>query len=205
MSTSRIVLGTALVVWLTAVGAGMAYLAHYDRQPGEFLAAPAVISSLTNDPPQKQRLLMFVHPRCPCSTASLRELERLMSRCIPELDATIYFIRPDNEPDTWAHGALWDMACHMPGVTTKIDAGGKVARQFAATTSGSIVVYDPFGNLQFQGGITETRGHEGDSRGKAALFAIARGEPREDRQCPVYGCPLHSKSSSALSRAGDRP
>jgi hypothetical protein len=195
MSPSSIAIGSTLVTWLAVIGAGMSYLAYYDRQAGEVLAAPAQILPLANDAPQKQRLLMFIHPHCPCSTASMRELQRLMSRCVAEVEATIYFIRPDHEPDSWAHGSLWNLAHQIPGVTAKIDAGGNLSRQFSASTSGSIVVYDPAGTLQYQGGITEARGHEGDSRGKAAIFAIARGELHEESQGPVYGCPLRDETS----------
>jgi len=195
MSRSRTIVGSACFAWLAVVGAGMASLAYYDQQAGETLAAPARIAPLAAEAPKKQRLLVFIHPRCPCSTASLRELERLMSRCRNEVEAKVYFIRPENEPDSWARGSLWTLAQQIPGTTTSIDAGGKVSRQYAATTSGAIVVYSADGKLQYQGGITAARGHEGDSRGKEAIFAIARGETQEVSQCPVYGCPLWDKAS----------
>ena len=137
---------------------------------------------------------MFVHPRCPCSTASLRELERLMARCVDELDATIYFMRPADAPDAWAQGSLWNHAAQIPGVQTVIDAAGKQAERFAAKTSGSVVLYDATGRLLYEGGITAGRGHEGDNRGKDALISLARGEAAANKTCPVYGCSLSSNS-----------
>jgi hypothetical protein len=196
MSNSQIGIGAALLTWLAVIAGGMSYLAYYDQQAGPAAAAPFQIAPLAASVPQKQRLLMFVHPRCPCSTASLRELERLMPRCVGEVDATVYFIRPENEPDSWAHGNLWDLVKQIPGTRAEIDTRGKLAERFAATTSGSIVVYDAAGQLQYQGGITVARGHEGDSRGKAAIFALAHGEANDVAECPVYGCPLRGKANS---------
>lgn len=196
MSRSQFAVGVALLTWLAVIGSGMSYLAIYDQQAGPSGAAPAQISALGSTVPQKQRLLMFVHPRCPCSTASLRELQRLMSRCTEEIDATVFFIRPENEPDEWAHGSLWNLTKQIPGTRAEIDAGGKQARRFGATTSGFIVVYDVAGKLQYQGGITVARGHEGDSRGKAVIFGLAHGELGDAAECPVYGCPLVGNTSS---------
>lgn len=196
MNSSQLVVGAALLTWLAVIGSGMSYLAFYDQQAGQAAAAPAHIAPLVASVPQKQRLFMFVHPHCPCSKAGVRELQRLMSRCLVEVEATIYFIRPENEPDSWAHGSLWELAKQTPGTQVRIDAGGKVSQQFAATTSGSIVVYDAAGQLQYQGGITFARGHEGDSRGKAAIFALARREASNVTACPVYGCPLRGNATS---------
>jgi hypothetical protein len=203
MSTSQIAIGGALLTWLTVISAGMTYLAYYDQRAGEQQTSPAFIAPLASPATDKQRLLMFVHPRCPCSTASLRELERLMARCHDQIDATVYFICPAGESDAWVHGRLWDLAQSIQDTTRQVDAGGQLSKQFGATTSGTIVLYDPAGHLKYQGGITVARGHEGDSRGKDALFALARGETQAAAQCPVYGCPL--TNSAAASSPADNP
>jgi Zn-dependent protease with chaperone function len=190
----RIVIGCALAVWLIVVAGGFVSLASYDQQAGAATAAPRRIDSLPAAAPQKHRLLMFVHPRCPCSTASLRELERLMARCVDELDTTVYFIRPAGEADAWAQGNLWDHANQIPGVKAVIDAGGEMAERFGAKTSGSVALYDAAGRLLYEGGITAARGHEGDNRGKDAVFALVRGEATPTTTCPVFGCSLNSDS-----------
>lgn len=81
------------------------------------------------------------------------------------------------------------------------DADGKLAERFAATTLGAIVVYDATGDLQYQGGITVARGHEGDNRGKAAIFAVAHDKATEAVEYPVYGCPLRSPVATEQSRS----
>jgi hypothetical protein len=205
MSTSQIAIGGALLTWLTVISAGMTYLAYYDQRAGEQQTAPAFIAPLAMPAAGKQRLLMFVHPRCPCSAASLREFERLMARCHDQIDATVYFICPADEPDAWVHGRLWDLAQSIPGTTRQVDAGGQLSKQFGATTSGTIVLYDQAGHLKYQGGITVARGHEGDSRGKDALFALARGETQAAAQCPVYGCPLTNSAPANPAHSSAHP
>jgi hypothetical protein len=136
---------------------------------------------------------MFLHPRCPCSVASVNELARIMSRCAGQLDSTIYFVRPESEPAAWENGRLRNLASSIPGVNVKSDVGGSVAKQFHANTSGEVLVYDCRGNLCFHGGITSARGHAGDNLGESAVIAIAMGEKSDVERCPVFGCPFRAE------------
>lgn len=192
----RAVVGGAIALWLAVLAAGFSSLANYDQRPGRASAAPQQIDALPADVLPKHRLLMFVHPRCSCSKASLRELERLMARCSQDVQATVYFICPAGENDAWAQGTLWSHAAQIPGVNAEIDAGSKQAHRFAAKTSGSVVLYDTAGKLLFEGGITAARGHEGDSCGKETIFSLVRGEMPMTRACPVFGCSLSSDASA---------
>jgi hypothetical protein len=51
-------------------------------------------------------------------------------------------------------------------------------------------VYDTTGILEFHGGITDGRGHEGDNDGMLAVLAIGRDEKSPVSKTPVYGCSL---------------
>jgi hypothetical protein len=134
-------------------------------------------------------LLMFVHPECPCSEASLGELERLMARCQGKLRATVVFLETDalsGKPKP--EGVR--MAERMPDTTVLTDVGGREARLFHAGTSGQTLLYDTDGTLRFQGGITIARGHHGDSPGSDAILALVGGASNAPANALVFGCSL---------------
>jgi hypothetical protein len=51
------------------------------------------------------------------------------------------------------------------------------------------MLFDASGALRYAGGITMSRGHEGDSAGSNALARILAGEQQAGR-FPAFGCPL---------------
>jgi hypothetical protein len=73
------------------------------------------------------------------------------------------------------------------------DAGGSIAGQFHANTSGEVFVYDRRGKLRFHGGITAARGHAGDNLGESAVIAIASGEKSYVERSPIFGCPFRAE------------
>lgn len=135
-------------------------------------------------------MVMFVHPQCPCTRASLAELARLIPRLTRPMSITIAFVIPDGRSPDFAHGAIWDNAGDIRDVHRYVDIKGEEARRFNATTSGQVLVYDHSGGLRYFGGITAGRGHEGDNAGVEAL--LDRFDKTDDFHtfCNVYGCPL---------------
>src|SRR4051812_45988136 len=85
-----------LALWIVAVGSGQWVLLNYDTAPG----ATSHVSSDWPEGSQLRRdagrpqLLMFVHPRCPCSRASLGELAQLMGDCQGLVTAHVLFFTP---------------------------------------------------------------------------------------------------------------
>jgi hypothetical protein len=171
----------------------MGLLAAYANTAGKSSPAPATIGRSNDATSAPHRLFMFLHPRCPCSVASVNELAQIMSRCSPQLDATVYFVRPESQPADWERGRLWNLASAIPGVKVQCDVGGQVAAQFHSSTSGEVFVYDRQGKIRFQGGITAARGHAGDNLGQAAVIAIALGEKSNVERSPVFGCPFRAE------------
>jgi len=200
--SGRIGLLAGLAVWLVAVGTGMGLLCAYTNRAGEPAAPPELVSDWPAASPEgcdvanpsraassdKYRLLMFAHPHCPCTKASVAELARLMARCVGKVDATVYFYRPDEMPDEWVYGRLWNSAQAIPGVDVTIDRYAEVSTRFGTSVSGDVLLYDPSGRLRFHGGITSGRGHEGDSLGKRAVTSIVMGESANVDHAPVFGC-----------------
>lgn len=195
--------------WAILVGTGLLLLTNFVNQPGPSRAAPVdypqttavngISPNLLQAEPADNatyHLAMFVHPHCPCSNASVRELARLMTSCQGRLTATVYCYRPDAESDQWIEGILYDSAAEIPGVIVQSDPAGGLARQFGAETSGQVTVYDPGGKLCFQGGITAGRGHEGDNLGAAAVLncVLEKQTNPLPTVVPVFGCELHPAS-----------
>jgi hypothetical protein len=145
-------------------------------------------------------LVMFAHPQCPCTRASMDELDRVMSHTGGRLVARVLFLKPHNFSDDWVHAGLWHTASAIPGVTTQEDPDGSIAKKFGAEISGYTLLYDPHGRLLFHGGITGSRGHAGDNTGEDAIIAFVAGKDPGIHQTPVYGCWLLDNSGSQSSQ-----
>lgn len=189
-------LSLVAVVWLLAATAGLLALANYNSKPGDPGQPPPhwpVGVSLTRQG-AKPTLLMFLHPRCPCSRASLSELARLAVDERDRFDLAVVFVQPAGVAEDWSQADLWDTALANRDLHVVLDSGGVLARRFGAQTSGQVLLYDRAGVLQFDGGLTPGRGHVGDSFGRSRLQAIATGQvPASPATCATYGCPLTSK------------
>jgi hypothetical protein len=112
-----------------------------------------------------------------------------MTNC-KKLTTYVLFLRPKGFPAGWEETALWKRAAAMPGVKPIADIDGAESVKFAATTSGETALYDGTGKLLFEGGITATRGHEGDNQGLSEIEAIVGGAPPGVVQTAVFGCAL---------------
>jgi hypothetical protein len=185
-------------LWFLAAGAGIAMIANYQYVPGTAGPAPEVWPAGTHIARYRDRatLLMFVHPRCPCTRASLEELNRLLAKCSGRAVVDVLFFRPRGLPEDWARTDSWRTAASIPGVSAREDPDGAIARKFGAETSGYVLLYDAAGRLVFRGGITDGRGHTGDNAGATAVTALLLDRPAGTASARVYGCPLLGRSCS---------
>jgi hypothetical protein len=183
----------ALVIgWLAAVLCGLGWLVVYAHTPaGETepqTTWPANTQiALSNDLPT---LVMFAHPRCPCTRASVAELAKIAAKATGRFAAWVVLFKPAGSSETWEQTDLSRSAEEIPGVRLIVDADAKLARKFQATTSGQTLLYSPAGKLLFCGGITTARGHEGDNTGESTIIAILTGKPTDVARTPVFGCPI---------------
>ena len=138
----------------------------------------------------KLTLVLFAHPHCPCTRASLHELEGLLKGTRNRVSVTVVFTIPDGVPADWEQGDLWNSATSIPGLRVIRDQGGREAQRFAVKGSGHVLLYTPSGRLLFSGGITESRGHEGDSVGRSAVVSFILNGHASVSQTPVFGCSL---------------
>ena len=147
--------------------------------------------------PDKPTLIMFAHPKCPCSRASVGELAEIMGRLGDRVNTTVLFLRPNDFEEDWVKTDLWTQASAIPGVRTMIDTDGSEAKTFGCATSGHTLVYDQSGHLAFEGGITGSRAHYGDNDGADAVKAILLAKTPAMKSTAVYGCSLLDKPLSS--------
>jgi hypothetical protein len=201
--TARLPIRLAILLlalaWCGLAGLGMTAMVNYETTPAPTAKAPPNWPSgtlLARDP-RRPTLVMFVHPHCPCSRASLNELATLNSRCADQASVQIILVQPEGNAAPWENTSLAQMARRIAGATVLADRDGVEADRFRATTSGETFLYAADGRLLFHGGITPGRGHEGDSAGRAALTALIQQGEAEHRASPVYGCCLQNRCSPA--------
>jgi hypothetical protein len=188
----------ASALWLVVISSGLFLLAAYKQSPGERQASPRHWPENNAIPLGTERatLVLFAHPRCPCTRATLGELEKIVARCPGAVTPWIVFFTPSGAGDEWRQTDQWDSAASIPGAHVLADPGGALASRFGALTSGQVLLYDTRGELVFSGGITAARGHAGDNAGADAVCAYLLHGARPGYETPVFGCSLLPKDSA---------
>ena len=192
------------VVWLVLITSGLALVWRYEATPGRDSGPPSVwpgisrIARATKQP----KLIVFAHPKCPCTRATFAELARIQARCADRLDIHVMFVRPSGVAAGWERTDLWKHAQSIPGAVVELDDGGVEATRFGVGTSGYSLLYGTDGRLQYAGGITAARGHEGDNPGEDAVVSFVLTGHSEQRRMPAFGCSLLGavNSTAAVSR-----
>lgn len=181
------------VVWLAAVGWGFVHILHYEGTPGRQggeVFDPAALRARVE--PRKFMLVVALHPECPCSRATVEAIDRLVAERPDRMAVHGIFL------DTAAGGGrpeasgLWARLGRVPGATVHKDVPGGWCGGDGFRTSGEAILYGPDGDVRFHGGLTIARGHQGPSRGYAAVLAAIDGSTRagEITRTPVFGCSL---------------
>jgi hypothetical protein len=93
---------------------------------------------------------------------------------------------------------MWHQAASIPEVQVHCDEAGVEARRFGAFTSGQAFLFSCRGEMLFRGGITESRGHVGDNRGREAMVSLLRDGSVPRATTPVFGCPLFGPDTGSF-------
>jgi len=183
---------TTGIAWLATIVAGSFLLLAYSNTPGKAGSPPENWPQSSHVPRDRERptLIMFMHPHCPCSRASIGELAQVMAHCQGRVSAHVFFLQPAEMMTNWVQTDTWREAAKIPGVTVRRDEAGREARLFGAETSGDTALYDENGRLMFHGGITISRGHSGDNPGHDTVQALLLGEAAQRTNTPTFGCSL---------------
>ncbi len=185
------------IAWLICVVTGLGLLLRYKSTPGHAAEQPAQWPDAARLARHAETwtLVMFAHPKCPCTRASLNELSRLLTRCQGRVQSQIVFIKPVGTSDEWMTTDIVEQAQAISHVTVAWDRGGELAATFRVSTSGHVVLYDATGRLRFSGGITVARGHEGANAGAEAIARCVLENAPAPRQTGAFGCPLAQTNS----------
>jgi hypothetical protein len=190
---SSIVLELLLIVgWLVLLLCGFYALIDYDLRPtasGHAEATWPARASLERAL-QGWTLVVFLHPRCACSQATVSELARVLDQAQATVTTFVYFVKPSGAPADWERGGLRRTVSALPGVRVMIDPEGSEAARFGAESSGQTLLYDADGRLTFAGGLTAVRGHYGENPASDRLIAIINSDHQATASVDVFGCPL---------------
>lgn len=189
----------ALIAWGLSIAGGFHVALTYQATSGAPTQAHAVWPTglpMTLDP-ERATLLLTLHPHCPCSRATLAELDRLLLRWSEALRIHVFVYTDPTLGNDWYETDLWRHAASIPGVAMHADLLGENAHRLGAHVSGTVFLYSTAGALLFEGGITPGRGHEGTSAGSRALAAILAREVPETRSTPAFGCELSNPRSES--------
>jgi hypothetical protein len=186
-------LAAAGALWVLLLGGGFLILAQEEFTPVK--AAPSVTlfprSSAVQLVSDKPTLVLFAHPRCPCTEASLHELNGILAETQKRVSVIVVFTIPNGVPAGWEQqGDTWNLANTIPGIRVIRDQGGLEAHRFDVEGSGHVLLYAPSGKLLFSGGITGSRGHEGDNAGRSAVVSFVVNGHAPVNHTPVFGCSL---------------
>ncbi len=187
--------------WLGSIAAAANMFWNYEGTPGASLPAPgrfpvqAAVADKLRLARHRDTILLFLHPHCPCSRATLHELRRIHEDIHRKAAVTILFVKPPGARRGWCHTFLWRRAKKFRWATVGRDANGRLARIFNARTSGQLCLYARNGRLLFSGGITGARGHRGPNAGMASVVRLVNSNPghasrRASSHAPVFGCSL---------------
>ncbi|HYF50364.1 MAG TPA: hypothetical protein VEJ63_13220 [Planctomycetota bacterium] len=181
-----------ITLWIVTVSAGLGALWNYENQPGpvgerQQSFAPQMAA------PDTYRLLLSLHPHCPCSLATGEELGSILASTGSSLRVQVLLFSPRGESTEWSRSALTELLKRYPHTSISIDEDGQQAARVGALTSGDVQLFDPAGKLIFHGGITAARGHSGDNAGKDAIIAHVLGQPVLSTHTPVFGCRIQDE------------
>lgn len=180
-----------MTIWILVILGGFILLERYSNKEGAPALARVQWPKTTGIAlaPEGPTLVLFAHPRCPCSAATLSELQVLLHDVKTPPALRIQFYLPTNKDEAWAKTRLWETAQHLKG-SVSLDPDGKEAQIFGARTSGQTFLYNPAGELLFSGGITGARGHAGDNAGRRNLATAIETGKKAGPGSPVFGCAL---------------
>lgn len=143
-------------------------------------------------------LVVFIHPECPCSRATLDHLRPLAER--GDTSIVLVTMTPPVSESTLPRG----VGCHQQiaslaeslNVVRIDDVGGGEAKRFEVTTSGTCFLFTPDSRSVFQGGVTSGRGHRGANAGLRMMSDRIGGKSHSAAAHPVFGCSLENETPS---------
>jgi hypothetical protein len=177
-------------LWLASVIIALALVTNHD------FAAGAAGPSLTQWPTQSHvpfsdhnySLVMFAHPRCPCTHTRLEELARLATRHPNIVTPRVVFIKPAGADTSWEQTDQWSTASTFPSMRVLRHLDGTGTRLFHAQTSHHTLLFGSSGELLLAPALRLPAAKLEAMPGKAASIP-------NTRETPAYGRPFISPTA----------
>jgi hypothetical protein len=189
------------LAWIAMAGYGFHRMMEYEFT-SEDTAPPLFVwpsESALKPCFDRPTLVMFLHPHCPCSAASLDELAALIAQRREAVHPILAFLRPTGFDADWEQTELWRTAQSIPDATVFSDIAGVEHARFQANVSGETFLYSSNGQLLFHGGLTPSRGHRGENTGSAAIESLMAGTRISAQESPTFGCALSARCCTRKS------
>jgi hypothetical protein len=188
----RFRLWIAGALWIALIAGGFTILNVHAATPGAQFSGELELSDLPRSNRQEPEwtAVLFAHPHCPCTDASLNELADTLDNAMVPVRRIIVCVEPPNAPAGWSDSELFATA-KQRGFQVLLDRNATLATKAGAATSGLTILLDPSGKPHFSGGVTASRGHRGPNSGTAAILRqLTDPSVTQSATAPVYGCPL---------------
>lgn len=184
----------AYVVWIGMLFIGHLVLFEYELTPSPLANTKRIFPHLSGVQLAhgRQNLVLFLHPACPCSVATVDEFHELMREGEKDSVGTVIFYMPPEMEGEWSVAPIIQSVKRIRNVSVEYDTDGSLAQTFGVTTSGHVLIYDGRGVLQFTGGITGSRGHSGDNHYLELAKQCILARKAKYTTTPVFGCSLRA-------------
>ena len=105
------------LLWVVALVMGHRVLLAYDYAAGTDAKAPTDWPQGSAVPRSAglPEIVVFGHPKCPCTRATIEELAVLMAQVRGRAAAAVVFVRPEGMAADWEKTDLWRSAARFPG------------------------------------------------------------------------------------------
>jgi hypothetical protein len=114
-------------------------------------------------------VILFANPNSPCTTDTLAQLKEAVEG--ERVKASIVFWAPEHADEESLNSNNIDQAKQISGATIVFDSKGHEFANFGIQSSGQVIVYDPNGQLVYNGDIT----------GSESLFQLAGNSSQTSR------------------------
>lgn len=190
----------ALIVWIAVAVAGWYGISAYgftgDPQATTDIVPRWPTDSTIGRMSGRPTLVLFLHPKCPCSRATVAELERLPvlvpGEALP--DICVVASAPRAIGDLWWSSSFLDQSARLPNAHLVRDSGGVETALFGARISGTVLLFDAAGKRLYAGGVTMARGHAGDNVGLQAVTDLLQDHRASVSSIPPLGCEMVRES-----------
>jgi hypothetical protein len=183
----------AVLAWASLLAGGFTVLMRYES----VAASPPHVSSEINSlfrNAEQPTLVVGLHPHCPCSKATVAELNKILGHTPGKSRLVVYAFKPKAETVDWIASSTISTLNKL-GARIEIDEDGLMAKQLGLSASGQIQLFSAQGELIYNGGITAGRGHEGDNAGEQAVIDLLLKGGSDRKSAPVFGCPIFETKS----------